>query len=41
MGSPVKESGQLSPDSRLRFRSERTSNFTESVIPEMSRLAIG
>ena len=27
-------------DSRLRFRSDRTANFTESVIREMSRLAI-
>ena len=27
-------------DSRLRFRSDRTSHFTESVIREMSRLAI-
>jgi aspartate/methionine/tyrosine aminotransferase len=40
MGSPVKEFVQPSADSRLRFRSDRSSNFTESVIREMSRLAI-
>src|SRR5882724_994799 len=33
-------SRQMVIDSRLRFRSDRTSNFTESVIREMSRLAI-
>src|SRR3954452_17425163 len=33
-------SRQMVIDSRLRFRSDRTANFTESVIREMSRLAI-